>query len=429
MNARNDARYLQPDFQPTRSAALDRLAQVQPADYASTRNALDGAVSRLSPYITHGLLTVPEVLAGVAAQHHLDVQHKFVFELGWREYLRHVWQQHGDGILQSLHEGPLPDAAYARDLPTDVRRAESGVPAVDQAVRCLYATGWLHNHARLWLASYLVHLRKLHWRVGADWMLGHLLDGDVASNHLGWQWVAGTSSRKPYLFNADNVARHAPGPWHSPSTAIDTSYDALDILARHPVAVSPELPSRLPAEPVHEPALWAAPARALGYSAPAADEVSGHNVWLMHPWALRAPPTDLPPDTRVVGLCLSNWHRLWPWTAARWAFVAGAMACHTPVRWYGTAQEVAAALRTARSVQTVADPHLGNLLPALATCRPPPQLFSPVDRPCSSFSQWWTRVTRGVTSVDQLPGLVGLMEPAAQEGQVRPVGQVDSTRS
>jgi deoxyribodipyrimidine photo-lyase len=79
----------------------------------------------------------------------------------------------------------------------------------------------------MWLASYVVHVRKVHWRCGADWLYGHLLDGDLASNHLSWQWVAGTGSSKPYLFNADNVARYASAPWHSPHTVLDTSYEAL----------------------------------------------------------------------------------------------------------------------------------------------------------------------------------------------------------
>ncbi|MFX7866419.1 FAD-binding domain-containing protein, partial [Acinetobacter baumannii] len=81
--------------------------------------------------------------------------------------------------------------AYAAEVPLDVREGRTGVPVVDEAVRVLYRTGLLHNHARMWLASYLVHLRKLHWRAGADWLYGHLLDGDLASNHLSWQWVAG----------------------------------------------------------------------------------------------------------------------------------------------------------------------------------------------------------------------------------------------
>ena len=98
-------------FAPTLAAAQARIAAVRPAAYARTRNALDGAVSQLSPYITHGFVTLADVLAGVAKRHALDVQHKFVCELGWRAYFRHVWQHRGDGILQSLHEGLLPDTA------------------------------------------------------------------------------------------------------------------------------------------------------------------------------------------------------------------------------------------------------------------------------------------------------------------------------
>ena len=147
----------------------------------------------------------------------MDVQCSYLNSVG--EYFRHVWKHRGAGILSLLHEGPLPEHAYSSELPVDIRKARTGVPAIDEAVRTLYATGTLHNHARMWLASYVVHLRKVHWRAGADWLYGHLLDGDLASNHLRWQWVAGTGSRKPYLFNADNVARYAPTEWHSTGRA------------------------------------------------------------------------------------------------------------------------------------------------------------------------------------------------------------------
>ena len=69
-------------YPPTLDAARARLAAVRPAAYAQTRNALDGAVTQLSPYITHGLLSLPEVLRGVLAQGPLPVQHRFVAELG-----------------------------------------------------------------------------------------------------------------------------------------------------------------------------------------------------------------------------------------------------------------------------------------------------------------------------------------------------------
>ena len=77
--------------------------------------------------------------------------------------------------------------------------------------------------------------RKVHWRVGADWLYGHLLDGDLASNHLSWQWVAGTGSSKPSLFNAGNVARYAPDSWHSPGSVVDMSHEDLDRMARRPM--------------------------------------------------------------------------------------------------------------------------------------------------------------------------------------------------
>ena len=140
-------------FPPTRQAALKRVSIVRPSDYARSRNAIEGAVTGLSPYITHGLLSLPEVLAGVTAKHSLDVQHKFVFELGWREYFRHVWAFRGEGIFESLREGLLPQAGYSALLPADIRQAATGVPVIDTAVRTLYATGYLHNHARMWLAS------------------------------------------------------------------------------------------------------------------------------------------------------------------------------------------------------------------------------------------------------------------------------------
>ena len=268
-------------FPPTREAALARITAVRPSDYARSRNALDGAVTQLSPYLTHGFVSLPEVLAGVAAQHRLDVQHKFVFELGWRAYFHHVWQHLGAGIFESLHPGVLPDHGYATEVPADVRQARTGVPVIDMAVRTLYASGYLHNHARMWLASYLVHLRKVHWRTGADWMVAHLLDGDLASNQLSWQWVAGTGSSKPYLFNADNVARYAPPAWHSPGTVIDCSYETLDAMARsgRPVKTTPE------GDGVEEPAVWSVPQHVPPSPLQAAD-VNGRDVWLVHPLGL-----------------------------------------------------------------------------------------------------------------------------------------------
>lgn len=397
-----------PSFAPTLEAARARIAAVRPADYARSRNALDGAVTHLSPYLTHGFVSVPEVLAGVAARHRLDVQHKFVFELGWREYFRHVWQHRGEGILRSLHEGPLPGHVYAPELPADIRQARTGVPVIDEAVRTLYATGWLHNHARMWVASYVVHLRKVHWRAGADWMVAHLLDGDLASNHLSWQWVAGTGSRKPYLFNAENVARYAGSAWHSPGTVIDTSYEALDVLARSERAVAAGV--RGAGEGVQEPELYSAPPGA-GEDPPPLPDMTGRDIWLVHPWALGEPPADLPEGCLRLGWWPAEHHAAWPWSAARWAFARARMEALAPLQWHGSRPELARALASARRVQTLADPHVQPWLLAGVVVRPALRLFADVECPCASFSSWWSRVTRRVGQLGELPGLLRAPHP------------------
>lgn len=390
-------------FPPTRQAALKRVSCVRPSDYAGSRNAIEGAVTGLSPYITHGLLSLPEVLAGVTAKHSLDVQHKFVFELGWREYFRHVWAFRGDGIFESLREGLLPQAGYSALLPADIRQAATGVPVIDTAVRTLYATGYLHNHARMWLASYVVHVRKVYWRLAADWLYGHLLDGDLASNHLSWQWVAGTGSSKPYLFNADNVARYAPAHWHSPGSVIDQSYEALDRLARQPMhraRAGHDAPATDPA--LIEPPLLAEPPPELGWTRPDAAAVAGREVWLVHPWNLGDLPSSLPANTVVVGIFLTDFHRAWPWSERRWRFVASRIAELAALRWQADAAVMAAALKGARQVRSVDEPHLAPWLARLAACEAAPKLFPAVDRRCDSFSQWWTRASHGLTSASDL---------------------------
>ena len=389
---------------PTRSAALAHIARVRPAAYARTRNHLDGAVTGLSPYITHGVVTLREVLAGVLQREPLDVQHKLVFELGWREFFRHVWSHRGDEILQSLHAGPRPDAAYDPVLPADIREARTGVAVIDEAVRTLYATGTLHNHARMWLASYVVHLRHVHWRAGADWLLAHLLDGDLASNHLSWQWVAGTGSNKPYLFNADNVARYAPAHWHSAGSVIDQSYEALDQVARgmRPVAASADVGAVVG---IPEPSLLAAPPADLELRAPTAsavDRLRGREVWLVHPWALRATPADLPDDTIIIGVYPQEHHAVWPWPESRWRWVDAAMAAVAPERWYVDSACLADVLAAAACVRSVDDPHLTQWLARVAQLQPAPALFPVVERRCDSFSQWWTRTTRGSKRGDEL---------------------------
>jgi deoxyribodipyrimidine photo-lyase len=395
----------QAPFQPTMEAAHARLAAVNPDAYARTRNALNGAVTRLSPYITHAFVSLQEVYAAVHARHPLDPKHKFVFELGWRAYWHHAWAHLGDGIHQSLHTGLLPDDAYQPALPTDVLEARTGIPAIDLAVRELYETGYLHNHARMWLASYLVHLRKVHWHAGAQWMLGHLLDGDVASNHLSWQWVAGTGSSKPYLFNADNVAKYAPAHWHSPGTVIDTSYEALDQIARSPAPAHRPTDPRPQAAGVAPPALHSTPP-STDWHDPDSALAAGRDVWLTHPWSLGAVPPDLGADVLVIGVGFAECHAAMPWSTLRWRFVTQGLRAHKAHMahlWWGQASHVAQALQAARSVRWLADPHVDGVMATvmglwssradgpLAKPYQHPPLFAPVDKYCHSFSEWWRK--------------------------------------
>jgi deoxyribodipyrimidine photo-lyase len=392
------------NFPPTRTAALARLAAVRPAAYASSRNRLDGAVTALSPYLTHGLLSLPEVAASVAARQALPIEHKLVQELGWREFFQHVWQHHGEAIFESLHTGPRPDADYLPALPDDIRQARTGVPVIDAAVRTLYATGWLHNHARMWLASYVIHVRGVHWRAGADWLVAHLLDGDLASNHLSWQWIAGTGSHKPYLFNAENVARYTAGlpGWASPGSVIDTDYATLERWARGTAALppAPGRPGPGQAAGVEEPALWhqlptdLAQATAL----PARQAVAGREVWLVHPWSL-ADPAAVPRGERDplrLGVWPAEFHARWPWSAARWRFVATRMATITSQVLWADSAALQQALTGAANVRCTDNRHLPAAWPA-AWRQAAPRLLTEPDRLCSSFSQYWRQASRGIT--------------------------------
>ncbi|MFX7833002.1 hypothetical protein ABTK53_19845, partial [Acinetobacter baumannii] len=80
-----------------------------------------------------------------------------------------------------------------------------------------------------------------------------------------------------------------------------------------------------------------------------------------------------------VGVLVDDFHRAWPWTERRWRFVGQRMAELAAVRWHGTADELAAALRQAASVRSVDEPHLAPWLPRLAACEPAPLLFPPVE--------------------------------------------------
>ncbi|NJL22576.1 MAG: hypothetical protein HC895_19985 [Leptolyngbyaceae cyanobacterium SM1_3_5] len=191
-----------------RSKGLQRLEQFPVEKYAKQRNFLDGTVSVLSPYISRGCLELEEVRQWALNRSKYNALEKFISELAWRAFFRLIYIEEGDRILQDIEQPKVAMKGHLTTLPEDIANGETGIPSMDTLIQLLKDEGYLHNHARLYLASYIVHFRKVSWRVGADWMYSLLIDGDMGSNHLSWQWVASTFSNKPYIFNRENLERY-----------------------------------------------------------------------------------------------------------------------------------------------------------------------------------------------------------------------------
>lgn len=226
--ARQSGSHLPKAFRGGRENALKKLNNINASEYAKNRNFLNGSVTHLSPYLRHGCITLQETVEFVQAHFGLKAE-KLLFELAWREYWRSVWYSNGEQIL---HEMTAPKVQLGfNPVPEEVKAANTGLPCMDAFVRELTETGYLHNHARMWLAGYLVHWRKIDWRQAADWMHHLLLDGDYASNHLSWQWVASTFSSKPYFFNQENLAKYTLNQFCQTCTAqcpFNDSYSNLE---------------------------------------------------------------------------------------------------------------------------------------------------------------------------------------------------------
>ncbi len=204
---------------PTRGgrvAALAALAQVKPQSYERTRNYLDGDVTRLSAYLRHGVLTLAEVRDDVLRRvPEPDQARKLINEFAWRDYWQRLYTQMGEGIWQDRepYKTGYRASDYATALPDDIRAASTTLVCMDSFSHQLEDTGYLHNHARMWMAAYLVHWRRVRWQAGARWFLEHLIDGDPASNNLSWQWVASTFASKAYIFNRENLERYTAGEY------------------------------------------------------------------------------------------------------------------------------------------------------------------------------------------------------------------------
>ncbi|MFO0334213.1 MAG: FAD-binding domain-containing protein, partial [Pseudomonadota bacterium] len=223
-------------FEPTRAAGLarwDHFASRGLRSYAGRRNHDVGPgerteVSELSPYVRHRLVLEAELVRGALDRHPFQAVEKFVQEVYWRTYWKGwlelrpaVWRDYRQALAARL------DEAERVPLATRLQEAcagRTGIDGFDDWVRELLATGYLHNHARMWFASIWTHTLGLPWELGADFCLRHLIDGDPASNTLSWRWVVGLQTPgKVYLARADNVAKYTGGRYAPRGLATDAA--------------------------------------------------------------------------------------------------------------------------------------------------------------------------------------------------------------
>lgn len=205
----------------TRKAGQSRLQKFLPKaglDYLRERNFDLGPddrsnVSLLSPFIRHRLVIEQEVMSLVLERHSSEDAGKFVEEVFWRAYYKGWLEQHPS--VWENYRADVDRLTTSLDADTELReRYESaaagntGIDCFDAWARSLVATGYLHNHARMWFASIWVFTLELPWQLGADFFYRHLLDGDPASNTLSWRWVCGLhTTGKTYLARVSNI-RH-----------------------------------------------------------------------------------------------------------------------------------------------------------------------------------------------------------------------------
>ena len=220
------------------------------AAYGEDRDRPDRAgTSRLSPHLRFGTLHPRQVLARLPEGGSGDA---FRSELAWREFYADVLWHRPDSAWNSLSPvgahlrsdtGPWADARFAAWA-----AGRTGYPLVDAGMRQLLAEGWMHNRVRMLTASFLVKDLHLPWQRGAAHFMDLLIDGDLASNNHGWQWVAGTGTdaapfyrifspgRQAERFDPDGayVARYVPehGTSDYPDPIVDHAVERSEALDR-----------------------------------------------------------------------------------------------------------------------------------------------------------------------------------------------------
>jgi len=181
---------------------LKKVDAIRPIKYTKNRNFRDGDVTKLSPYVSRGVISTRFIYEKLLEKEiSLRKCEKFIQELAWRDFWQQIWVIKGELINKDLKrpQDDVKDFKIAKSL----LDAKTGINSVDEEINNLYREGYMHNHMRMYVASIATNIAKSHWRLPALWMYHHLLDGDWASNALSWQWVAGSNSNKKYYANQD----------------------------------------------------------------------------------------------------------------------------------------------------------------------------------------------------------------------------------
>jgi deoxyribodipyrimidine photo-lyase len=203
-------------WRPGEAAARRRLRRFMAqalADYATGRDRVDReGTSRLSPHLHFGEISPRQVWAalfraakGTGAAPTSHGPFAFLGEIGWREFAHHL-------LFHFPHTPEEPLRPEFKNFPWEKDRAAmrawqrgcTGYPIVDAGLRQLWHTGWMHNRVRMITASFLVKDLLISWQAGVVWFWDTLVDADLASNTLGWQWTAGCGADAAPFFRVFN---------------------------------------------------------------------------------------------------------------------------------------------------------------------------------------------------------------------------------
>lgn len=170
--------------------------------YETERNFPDvHGTSRLSPHLHFGEISPRQIWDALRQRSKSSGvfpsskgEQVYLSEIGWREFAYHLLYHFPKTPLAPLRED-YERFAWARDPDNQKlsawQKGLTGYPIVDAGMRELWHTGWMHNRVRMIVASFLVKHLRLPWTLGAAWFWDTLVDADLASNTLGWQWTAG----------------------------------------------------------------------------------------------------------------------------------------------------------------------------------------------------------------------------------------------